>query len=342
MSYKSKILSITVAALLCSSPTHAENNLQSIQSRDYLSCAVNNEGYGFAMPDEKRISRGMAIDLCRVFASAILGDPAKVRIYHILARDQIIMIASGNYDVLIRTVEWTMQREAFLGIVFVNGWFHDSQRIAVHTDSGIKKLKDMDGATVCVTQGNNTEVAITDLFRRNNMKLKLLTFSDATGRIDAFDAGRCDALTADGFHMASELVRAYRSKGNITMLEDKFNEKIYGIAIKKGEEDLYNAMRWVFNALVMAEELGINSSNVDELAKSNDPRIKRLTGSEGNYNIKLGLRENWFITTIKAFGNYGEIYNRHFSTDLQKVNWPPRDMNRLCRDCGRICSIPIQ
>lgn len=343
MSYKSKILSVVAAALLCgTSLAAAEDSLQSIQRRDILSCAVNNEGYGFAYPGEDSTSKGMAIDLCRVFAMAILGDASKAKIFHILARDQIVMTASGNYDVLIRTVEWTMQREAFLGIAYVNGWFHDSQRIVVHTDSGITKLKDLDGATVCVTQGNNTEVAITDLFRRNDMKLKVLAFGDAPGAVDAFDAGRCDAYTSDGFLMMGNLTRAHRNKDNITMLEDKFNDKIYGIVVKKGEEQLYNAMRWVFNALIMAEELGINSSNVEELSRSNDPRIKRLTGSEGNYNIKLGLRQNWFTLTIKALGNYGEIYNRHFGTNLKNIHWPPRDMNRLCRDGGRICSIPIQ
>jgi len=67
----------------------------------------------------------------------------------------------------------------------------------------------------------------------------------------------------------------------------------------------------VLFAMVDAEELGITQRNVDEMAKSDKPELKRVLGTDGNFGEQLGLTKDWVIRILKAVGNYGETFDRN-------------------------------
>ena len=62
---------------------------------------------------------------------------------------------------------------------------------------------------------------------------------------------------------------------------------------------------------VGAEELGVTQKNVDEMAKSDKPELKRAFGTDGNLGEQLGLTKDWLVRIVKAVGNYGEVFNRN-------------------------------
>ena len=62
---------------------------------------------------------------------------------------------------------------------------------------------------------------------------------------------------------------------------------------------------------ITAEELGITQKNVDEKAKSDNPELKRVLGSDGNLGEQLGLTKDWVVRIVKAVGNYGESFDRN-------------------------------
>jgi general L-amino acid transport system substrate-binding protein len=63
--------------------------------------------------------------------------------------------------------------------------------------------------------------------------------------------------------------------------------------------------------MVDAEELGVTQRNVDEMAKSDKPELKRVLGTDGNFGEQLGLTKDWVIRILKAVGNYGESFDRN-------------------------------
>ena len=68
---------------------------------------------------------------------------------------------------------------------------------------------------------------------------------------------------------------------------------------------------WTLHAMINAEELGIDSSNVDAMrADSPNPSVARIVGSEGETGPSLGLSQDWAYQVIKQVGNYGEVYER--------------------------------
>ena len=72
----------------------------------------------------------------------------------------------------------------------------------------------------------------------------------------------------------------------------------------------FDVVKWVHYAMVNAEELNVTKANVDEQLKSDNPEIKRLLGSEGNFGEQLGLTKDWAYRIIKHVGNYGEVFDR--------------------------------
>jgi general L-amino acid transport system substrate-binding protein len=331
---------VIISSLLLATSSHAQDLFDQIKQRGYIFCSVNNEAYGFAYPDRQGSSQGFAVDLCKGIGIAVFNDASKSRILHTISRDQIPNITSGNADVNIRTLEWTLHRESFLGISFAAPFFYDTQKMAVKKGVTVTSPKDLDGATVCINQGNNTEVGITDWFRKHKITYQPITYGDPQSTLEAFKTGRCDVFTQDSFLLTAELSKI---KGQIDyeILPYDVNVRTYGIAVRKGEYAWENIVKWVLTILIYAEELGITKANVRELATtSQDPNIRRVLGTEGNYHQNLGLPKDWAINLISYTGNYGELFNKHFGKNTA-INWPERNLNRLCKEGGRLCPVPI-
>jgi general L-amino acid transport system substrate-binding protein len=62
---------------------------------------------------------------------------------------------------------------------------------------------------------------------------------------------------------------------------------------------------------VEAEEAGIDSKNVDDMLKSDNPNIKRILGVTPGMGKALGVDEKWVYNIVKQVGNYGESFDRN-------------------------------
>jgi general L-amino acid transport system substrate-binding protein len=90
-----------------------------------------------------------------------------------------------------------------------------------------------------------------------------------------------------------------------------------GPTVRQGDEELTNIVAWTVFALIDAEEMGITAANVDQIAgSSTNPVVRRLLGVEGNMGESIGAANGQYARSIiKAFGNYGEIFERHLGTN---------------------------
>ena len=95
------------------------------------------------------------------------------------------------------------------------------------------------------------------------------------------------------------------------VLPEIISKEPLGPAVRQGDDQFGNIARWVLNALIIAEELGVTSKNVDQMMSSKSPEIQRLLGVKGKYGSYIGLDAGWAARAIKAVGNYGEMYDRN-------------------------------
>jgi general L-amino acid transport system substrate-binding protein len=190
-----------------------------------------------------------------------------------------------------------------------------------------------------VQQGTTTELNLADYFRANKMQLKSVTFADADQTVKAYDAGRCDAFTTDASGLYSERLRLAKPDDHIVLPEIISKEPL-GPSVRHGDDQWFDIVKWVGFAMVDAEDLGINSKNVDEMMKSTNPEIRRLVGVEGNFGEQLGLTKDWAYKIVKQVGNYGEVFDRNVGEGSPlKIS---RGLNRLWTKGGIMYAPPIR
>jgi general L-amino acid transport system substrate-binding protein len=310
--------------------------LDAVRARGQLICGVSGDIAGFALPDSKGVMRGLDADSCRAVAAAILGDANKVKFVNLTTQNRFTALQSGEIDVLIRSTTWTLGREANLGGMFAGVNYYDGTGFLVKKASGVKSAKELDGATICVQPGTSTELAIADYFRRNNIKFTPLLIENRPELESAFLEGRCDTYSTDGSALAT--FRATQpNKDDFILLPETISKEPLGYMVRKGDDKWFDVVRWTYFAELTAEELGVNSGNVDQHMTSTVPDVRRLLGLEGDMGKALGLDNKWAYNVVKQVGNYGEIWDRNIA-----VLGVPRGVNNLWTKGGLQYAPPMR
>ena len=332
------IFALAAAMGLAASAASAQT-LNTVKNRGTLNCGANGTLAGFGLPDAQGKWTGLDVDVCRAIAAAVLNDANKVKFVPLSAKDRFTALQSGEVDVLIRNTTWTSSRDTSLGLNFTGVDYYDGQGFMVRKSLKVNSALELGDASVCVQQGTTTELNLADYFRAHNMKLKTVTFATANEAVKAYDAGRCDAYTTDASGLYAERLRTANPNDHIVLPEIISKEPL-GPAVRHGDDQWFDIVKWVFFAMVNAEELGITQKNVDEMTKSTNPEIKRFVGTEGNYGEQLGLTKDWAVRIVKAVGNYGEAFDRNVGAgSLLKID---RGLNRLWNKGGIQYAPPVR
>jgi general L-amino acid transport system substrate-binding protein len=315
------------------------NTLASVKSRGVVNCGVAPGAPGFAFPDDKGNWSGLDVDFCRAVAAAIFNDPSKVSFKPLTAKERFTALQSGEVDVLSRTTTWTMSRDSAMGLSFVGITYVDGQGLMVPKKLGVKSAKELDGASVCVATGTTTELNLADYFRSNNMTYKPVVFEKVDEVNAAYDAGRCDVYTTDQSGLYSQRLRLKNPDDHVVLPEIISKEPL-GPSVRQGDFQWFTLNKWVYFALLNAEELGVTSKNVDEMLKSTNPEVRRLVGAEGDFGKAIGLDNDWVVRILKGVGNYGEIFERNVGPNTPlKIG---RGLNNLWTKGGIQYAPPIR
>jgi len=285
--------------------------LDTVKQRGTLICGVSAGFAGFSTPDSQGNYKGLDVDYCRALAAGVLGDPSKVRYVALTAQNRFTALQSGEIDVLYRNSTQTYLRGVTLGLRQGPVNFYDGQGFVVKRDAGVKELKDLKGATVCVAQGTTHEVTLGDYGRANGIDWKPLVFDRVDTMYQTFFGGRCDAMTQDASALAGAVTTAAPNPADYVVLPQTISKEPLGPFTRNGDEVWSDIVTWLHYGLVEAEELGVTAANADEMAKSSTPAIQRLLGAAGDLGSRLGLDNKWMLQVVKAGGNYGEIFERN-------------------------------
>lgn len=298
------ILAAKFAAGLASAAT-----LDDVRARGELNCGVNTGLAGFAAPDANGHWIGLDVDYCRALAAAVLNDGSKVKFVPTTGQTRFTVLSSGEVDVLARNTTWTFSRDNDLNLTWLGVNYYDGQGFMVRKDLGVKSLKDLDGATICIGTGSTHEMNLAGYFKANNMAYKPVTVETYAEGEQQYSAGACDTLSADTSGLAATRISLSDSEDHI-ILPEVISKEPLGPLVRHGDDQWADIARWTLNALIAAEELGITLANIDELAKgTQNPEINRLLGAEGGLGAMIGLDDRWALRAIQNAGNYGEIFD---------------------------------
>jgi general L-amino acid transport system substrate-binding protein len=190
-----------------------------------------------------------------------------------------------------------------------------------------------------VQQGTTTELNMADFFRTNNMKYEGIAFATADEAIKAYDTGRCDAFTTDVSQLYSEKLKLVNPDDTV-VLPEVISKEPLAPAVRQGDSQWFNIVRWTHYAMLNAEEMGVTKANVDEKMKSQTPEVRRLLGVEGDFGKGLGLTKDWAYRIVKHVGNYGESFDRNVGENSKlKIK---RGLNNLWSKGGLQYAPPVR
>jgi general L-amino acid transport system substrate-binding protein len=305
----SLVVTLALAAGLTAQAASAQT-LKTVKDRGQLSCGVSQGLPGFSTPDDKGNWTGLDVDICRAIAAAIFNDASKIKFVPLSAKDRFTALQSGEIDVLSRNTTWTLSRDTSLGANFTGVTYYDGQGFLVKKSLKVNSALELNSASVCVQTGTTTEQNLADYFKGNNMKYEVIAFGTADETIKAYESGRCDVFTSDVSQLYAERLKLANATDHV-VLPEVISKEPLGPMVRHGDDQWFDIVKWTLYAMVGAEELGVNQKNVEEMAKSDKPELKRAMGTDGNLGEQLGLTKDWIIRIVKAVGNYGESFERN-------------------------------
>ena len=320
-------------------PALAGPTLDSVKKKGFVQCGVNKGLAGFASLTSQGQWQGIDVDICRAIAAAVFNDASKVQFTPLNAQQRFTALQSGEVDVLVRNTTATLTRDASLGINFAPTYFYDGQGFMVLKSSNIKSATELAGATVCAQSGTTTEKNMADYFRTLKISYKPLAMEDHNTLKDAFFNGRCDVFTTDKSGLA--VVRSEAKNPNdYIILPETISKEPFAPAVRHGDSEWQDVVTWAVNAMIDAEELAVNSQNVDAMLTSDNPEIQRLLGVNPEAAQALKLDPKWAYTIIKTVGNYGEIFERNVGQgSVLKLD---RGLNQLWSKGGILYAPPVR
>ena len=338
-----KLILLAAGAVIASGSAFADGHSATLAAtieRGSVLCGITANTPGFAAPTGDSYA-GLDVDVCRAVSAAIFGDADKVEYFPISTSERFSKLASGEYDILSRTTTWTYSRDVDLKLSFHGVNYYDGQGFMVPASLGVSSALDLDGAKVCVLEGTTTALNLADYFADNGMSYTPVFFIEDAELLPAYEAGQCDVTTTDSSGLAANRTTFADPSAHV-ILPEIISKEPLGPSTRQGDEVWGDLVRWSLNAMIIAEEMGISSENVAEIAADPDASVgaKRLLGIDGTYGEMLGVSNDAFFNVIALVGNYAESFERNVGPDTPIGL--SRGLNALWTDGGIMYAPPMR
>lgn len=332
---------VTAALLLLCLPGRAEAaTLDTVRERGLLSCALQADArLEVNDPGQRTGAISIDVDLCRALAAAILGDSSRIEPVLASLADRIEAVESGAGNVGFGGLSVTARRNLRIDVALV--YRHESQGFMADAALGLKTVADAGSAAVCVNRQGSGFTGLLDFIGQGSLKLQPMDFTTNDASMESYIAGRCPLITGDIGLLARQRANFALPVDRHVILPDRISHEPIAAWVQRHDHQWLQIVRWLLNALILAEEKGITHSNVDKaLVNPVDPAIRRLLGVDRHPLMDHGLSSDCIVRMLRAVGNYGEIVERAYGTG--SVVPEPRGRNALIRDGGLIYSLPYR
>lgn len=221
-------------------PSAGASKLAAIKERGVLNAGVKKDvpGYGYFDP-ASRTYAGMEIDLCYQVAAAVFGtsyDEARadslVAFTDVTPKTRGPLIDNDQLDIVCATYTITDERRKSWD--FSTPYRTDYVGMMVKKRSGLKRIDELDGKIIGVSQGATTQLMIEQMLDERGLDVhpEFLAFSGYPILKSSLDAGNIDVFAMD----RSTLSGYMNETVELLQPEVKFGEQNYGIATKKGSD----------------------------------------------------------------------------------------------------------
>ena len=325
-----------LAVLLMLPALCAADTLEEVVARGVLRCGITENSPGFSTINAAGERQGFIVDQCKAISAALFGK-LSIEYVGLTPQTAFVSLQARRVDVFAAGATWTFRRDVAMGLNFTGISYYAGQGFLVRTSAEVTKVADLDGATICVTQGSTNEQNLADHFGAHGWKFVAVTFADMEQALQAYDRGRCDAVTNEQLSLAGRRSSLREPEDHIVLGEIISKEPI-GAVVRHGDDRWRDIVTWALNVRIAAEELGVSQSNVDAMrAGSGNAEVRRMLGVTGAFGRDLGLSDDWAYWIVKLVGNYDDIWQRNFAPLGVE-----RGLNELWSNGGLLAALPFR
>ena len=173
------------------------------------------------------------------------------------------MLAGGELDLLSRITTWSFSRDVNLSFEFTGINFYDGQGFMIHSSLGINSVFDLDGSTICIIEGSVSDYNVSNFFNINNMKYNIISVEYNDEALENFLVERCDVYTDYITELADTRINL-QNPSNYIILPEIISKEPLSMVVRHNDDQWRDIVSWTLNVLILAEELNINSQNIDE------------------------------------------------------------------------------
>ena len=317
-----------------------------IIDRGYVVCGTNDEFPGFSEEvydtENGAMWKGFDVDICRVVAASMFGDATAIEFVITNGKTRFEFLIDGTIDVLSAATTYTFTRNVIKKLEFLPTTYYDGQGFIVRKTLGVSSAKQLNGAKICFSSTGTGAKNIADFFTKHEINYIPISVPPDKNAKDVYLSGNCDMYGTDRSGLASNRL-GFKDPKRHMILPEIISKEPLGPVVKYGDQQWSDIVRWSVFVLFIAEEMGINSKNIDSFIENIDPNIQRFMGEKNgadhpNLGAKLGLPATWSYDIIKQVGNYKEIYNRN----IKKKLGLSRGLNKLYSDGGLLYAPPLK
>ena len=319
-----------------------------VMKRGYLICGTNDEFPGFSQEqfsnEEGARWAGFDVDMCRAVAAAIFGDAYAVEFEVVNGKTRFTYLIDGTIDMLSAATTYTYTRNVLKKLEFMPTTYYDGQGFIVRKTLGVSSAKQMEGARICFSSTGTGAKNIADFMKLHGISYVPVAVSPNEKTKNVYKRGDCDMYGTDRSGLASNRL-SFDAPERHMILPEIISKEPLGPVVRYGDQKWSDIVRWTIYVLFIAEEMGINSQNIDHFIDNIDPNIQRFMGElngkdHPHLGAKLGLEASWSYNVIKEVGNYKEIYERNVGE-----NTPiglARGLNKLYIHGGLLYAPPLK
>jgi len=314
--------------------------------RGYIMCGTNDEFPGFSEEvydsETGYAWEGFDVDICKAVAAAVFGDTDAIQYEIVDGVSRFTHLADGTIDMLSAATTYTYTRNVLKKFEFLPTTYYDGQGFITKRTLGVSSAKQMHGAKICFSGSGTAAKNIADFMQLHEIKYIPVTVGENEKLKDVYLRGDCDMYGTDRSGLASNRL-GFKDPELHIILPEIISKEPLGPVVKYGDQKWSDIVRWTVYVLFLAEEMGINSKNIDSFKENINPNIQRFMGEKNGVDhphlgAKLGLTETWSYDIIKQVGNYKEIFTRNI---IEKLGLK-RGLNKLYRDGGLLYSPPLK
>ncbi len=316
--------------------------------RGHILCGTNDEFPGFSeekWTDEDGIQwQGFDVDMCRAVAAAVFGDADAIEYVVVNGKTRFEFLIDGSIDMLSAATTYTFTRNVLKKLEFMPTTYYDGQGFIVRKTLGVSSAKQMEGARICFSGSGTAAKNIADFMNKHQIQFIPVDVPPTEKTKNVYKRGDCDMYGTDRSGLASNRLSFDNPERHI-ILPEIISKEPLGPVVKYGDQKWSDIVRWSIYVLFIAEEMKINSKNIDRMKNHIDPYVQRFMGElngkdHPHLGAKLGLDASWSYNVIKQVGNYEEIYERNVGPDTPIGL--ERGLNRLYNHGGLLYAPPLK